>query len=336
MPQQNLLGTWEQWSRLVDFIPLVNPTAEESRSVAKRQQGKHKHLSIVYAQANQTLSQVYQDTLQRCEVADEQLTQERRTSSSGCGPADQSRSRSRTSSRGRSARATGEPGHARVQGEAQRLQNAVIDYAARLARANGGSAAEHFVEWQRSGGVYRRRATEALRDWIGSGSRRHRTRAGHAEPHPGQLHGAVEGRPAADPPGHREQHDWCVRLPVPPRPRFFPADSHAPEGWSRFEELNMERTVHLNDELARRRRENSASRSACSRWAAPQAEGRRTSGRLPAKTFGMEFWYRERVDHAAGVQRELLPVARLAAQGLVSSSTMGRCTSTAPSRPRAR
>jgi hypothetical protein len=72
--QQNLLGTWEQWSRLADFIPLVKPPAEKSQWQARPEAGKYKHVSVVYAQANQTLSQVYKDTLERCEVADEQLT----------------------------------------------------------------------------------------------------------------------------------------------------------------------------------------------------------------------------------------------------------------------
>src|SRR6266702_1015587 len=54
--QQQLLGGWEQWSRLVDFIPLPNPTPVTSRWTARRGQGKYKHVSVVYGQEGRTLS----------------------------------------------------------------------------------------------------------------------------------------------------------------------------------------------------------------------------------------------------------------------------------------
>ena len=44
-------------------------------------------------------------------------------------------------------------------------ENAVIDYAVRLARANNGTSAD-LIEWSRSGGIYKQRANQALRDWI--------------------------------------------------------------------------------------------------------------------------------------------------------------------------
>ena len=50
-------------------------------------------------------------------------------------------------------------------------ENAVIDYATRLARSNNGTAAD-LIEWTRSGGIYKQRANQALRDWIGTGTRR--------------------------------------------------------------------------------------------------------------------------------------------------------------------
>ena len=76
MYQSHLLGTWENWSRIVDFIPLQNPNPETSRWKRERDPGaKHKHTQIVYAQAGRTLSQTYADTLNNCEVADDELTE---------------------------------------------------------------------------------------------------------------------------------------------------------------------------------------------------------------------------------------------------------------------
>jgi hypothetical protein len=75
MYQQNLLGNWEQWSKLVDFVPLINPKPEDNRWTKKSGEGKYKHVSVVYGQAGQTLSKVYEDTLRLCEVADDDLTE---------------------------------------------------------------------------------------------------------------------------------------------------------------------------------------------------------------------------------------------------------------------
>ncbi|MFD2091136.1 hypothetical protein [Blastococcus deserti] len=167
--QQNLLGSWEQWSRLVDFIPLGVPSAEGSRWSATRGQGKHKHVSVVFAQANQTLSHVYRDTLERCEVADEPLTEQqqkivdrmRELLTENVEVEDFITGEKRV-----------EPRESRAmiayKEKRSAYDNAVTDYASRLARANNGTAAD-LIEWQRSGGIYRRRATDALRDWIATG-----------------------------------------------------------------------------------------------------------------------------------------------------------------------
>jgi hypothetical protein len=167
--QQNLLGSWEQWSNLVNFIPLPVPSAESSRWTATSGQGKHKHVSVVYGQANQTLSNMYRDTLQRCEVADEPLTPEqqklvdrmRQLLTENVEVEDFITGEKRV-----------EPRESRAmiayKEKRSAYDNAVTDYAARLARANNGTAAD-LIEWQRSGGIYRRRATEALRDWIATG-----------------------------------------------------------------------------------------------------------------------------------------------------------------------
>jgi len=50
----------------------------------------------------------------------------------------------------------------------QVYEDAVIEYATNLAQANNGTA-EDLIRWQQTGGLYKRRATEALRDWIANG-----------------------------------------------------------------------------------------------------------------------------------------------------------------------
>ena len=49
-----------------------------------------------------------------------------------------------------------------------KYENAVADYAARLARSQTGSAADR-IEWNRSGGIYRARARQSLQDWVSRG-----------------------------------------------------------------------------------------------------------------------------------------------------------------------
>jgi hypothetical protein len=167
--QQNLLGTWEQWSRLADFIPLVKPPAEKSQWQARPETGKYKHVSVIYAQANQTLSQVYKDTLERCEVADEQLTEEQEKLVERMRALLVEEVEVEDFLTGEKKK---EPRESRAmiayKEKRNNYENAVTDYAARLARANSGTAAD-LIEWQRTGGIYRRRATEALRDWIATG-----------------------------------------------------------------------------------------------------------------------------------------------------------------------
>ncbi len=169
MYQQQLLGSWEQWSRLVDFIPLPVPTEASARWTATGNQGKYKHVSVVYGQSGHRLSDMYEDTLRRCEVAAEELTAEEQ--------ALVERMRSLlTETVEVEDFLTGEKkqeqrdSRVMVAYKAKRseYENAVTDYAGRLARANTGSA-QDLIEWQRSGGIYRRRATEALREWESAG-----------------------------------------------------------------------------------------------------------------------------------------------------------------------
>lgn len=169
MYQQQLLGGWEQWSRLVDFIPLVDPQASQSRWKAQADQGKHKHTSIVYAQAGQTLSQVYADTLERCDVAAEDLTPEQQKIVDRMKALLQEEVEVEDFLTGEK---TTEFRESRVmlayKDKRLAYENAVIEYAARLARANNGTAAD-MIEWTRSGGIYKQRANQALRDWIATG-----------------------------------------------------------------------------------------------------------------------------------------------------------------------
>ncbi|MEZ5865423.1 MAG: hypothetical protein R3D25_15660 [Geminicoccaceae bacterium] len=167
MYQQGLLGSWEQWSRLVDKIPLPKTKAIEWSP--QRGAGKYKHISVVYAQNNRNLSDVYADTLRLCEMADDALTDEQK----------------KLIERMRALLSvqvevedflTGEktmeprpsPAMLAYDTKKQAYEDAVIEYATKLAQANNGSAGD-MIEWQQSGGIYKRRATEALRDWIANG-----------------------------------------------------------------------------------------------------------------------------------------------------------------------
>ncbi|MEL7376952.1 MAG: hypothetical protein AAFN65_08340 [Bacteroidota bacterium] len=167
MYQQGLLGSWEQWSRLVDKIPLSQTSPIEWSG--DRGSGKYKHISVVYSQTNRDLSDVYSDTLRLCEVADDELTAEQK----------------KLIERMRALLSvevevedflTGEkikeprpsPAMLAYTTKKQAYEDAVIEYATKLAQANDGSAAD-LIEWQQSGGIYKRRATEALRDWISNG-----------------------------------------------------------------------------------------------------------------------------------------------------------------------
>ncbi len=170
--QSNLLGSWEQWSRLVDFIPLVNPRPEQTTPTTHSGQGKHKHVSVIYGQANQRLSQVYQDTLTRCWVADDPLTDEQKQMVERMKRLLQEEVEVEDLLTGEKKKEFRESRVMTMYKEKQlAYENAVIDYAARLARANNGTAAD-LIEWNRSGGIYKQRATAALRDWIANGYKR--------------------------------------------------------------------------------------------------------------------------------------------------------------------
>jgi hypothetical protein len=171
MYQQHLLGSWEQWSRLVDFIPLMNPTEKEMSWSSTDDQGSQGHKGVVYGQAGQTLSQVYKDTLERCLVANEPLTAQQ----------EQIIERMRKLLQVEVEREdflTGEIKKEIVDSPAITLynekklayENAVVDFASRLARAQTGTAAD-LIEWSRSGGIYRQRAMQARRDWAATGNK---------------------------------------------------------------------------------------------------------------------------------------------------------------------
>ncbi len=171
MYQQHLLGSWEQWSRLVDFIPLINMTEAQMSWSATDDQGSQGHKGVVYGQAGQTLSQVYSDTLDRCLVADEPLTAKQEEIVERMKKLLQIEVE-------REDFLTGETRTEVVDSPAMTLyndkklvyENAVIDYASRLARANSGDAAD-LIEWNRSGGVFRERALQARRDWQATGNK---------------------------------------------------------------------------------------------------------------------------------------------------------------------
>jgi hypothetical protein len=171
MYQQHLLGSWEQWSRLVDFIPLMSPTAAEMSWTASDDQGSQGHKGVVYGQAGQTLSQVYKDTLERCLVAEEPLTDQQKA------VIERMRKLLQVEIE-REDFLTGEVKKEVIDSPAMTLynekkltyENAVVDYASRLARAQTGTAAD-LIEWTRSGGVFKQRAMQARRDWTATGNK---------------------------------------------------------------------------------------------------------------------------------------------------------------------
>lgn len=175
--QQQLIGGWEQWSRLVDFIPMPNPNPTNNIWSMKPGQGKYKHVSVVYGQEGRTLSQVYQDTLVRCEVADDELTDEQKKLIERMRALLQEQVEVEDFLTGEKKIEIRE---SRVMAAYKQKQtayeNAVIDYAVRLARANNGTAAD-LVEWTRSGGIYKQRANAALEEWIATGYKRDVERA---------------------------------------------------------------------------------------------------------------------------------------------------------------
>lgn len=169
--QQYLLGAWEQWSRLVDFVPLVNPTADQMTWTARPGQGAKKHVGIVYGQAGQVLSNIYKDTLERCLVADEPITPQQQSIIDRMKALLQVETETEdflTGEKVKEIRAS--PAMTQYNAKKLAYENAVIDYASRLARANNGSAAE-MVEWSRSGGIYKQRALQALADWQATGAK---------------------------------------------------------------------------------------------------------------------------------------------------------------------
>lgn len=169
MYQQHLLGSWEQWSRLVDFIPVVNPTQADTAIAQSEVDTKNKYVSLVYGQAGQTLSQVYLDTLQRCLVAKEDLTEQQQKIVERMKALLVEEVEVEDFLSGETKTEIRESKVMQVYNEKKvKYENAVIDYAARLARANSGSAAD-LIEWTRSGGIIKQRAIQARRDWIATG-----------------------------------------------------------------------------------------------------------------------------------------------------------------------
>jgi len=171
MYQQALLGSWEQWSRLVDFIPIMDPAEEDSAWSASSNQGSQGHKGIVYGQAGQTLSQIYKDTLVRCLVAEEPLTPEQERIIERMRALLQVEVEKEDFLTGDKVKEVIDSPALTLYNEKKLVyENYVIDYASRLARANTGTA-QDLIEWQQSGGVYKQRALQALRDWQANGNK---------------------------------------------------------------------------------------------------------------------------------------------------------------------
>lgn len=171
MYQQHLLGSWEQWSRLVDFIPLVNPSDDDMGWSSSDDEGEFGHKGVVYAQAGQRLSDVYRDTLERCLVAEEKLTEQQQKTIERMRRLLQVEVERENFLTGNMEKEIVESPAMTLYNEKKvRYENAVIDYATRLAKANSGSA-QDLIEWNQSGGIYRERAMRARQDWQATGNK---------------------------------------------------------------------------------------------------------------------------------------------------------------------
>jgi len=172
MYQQQLLGSWEQWSRLVDFIPMVNPSLDDMTWAPQDDQGSQRHIGIVYAQAGQRLSQVYKDTLERCMVADEPLTEEQQQLLERMRKLLQVEKQEEDFLTGEvTSRFVDSPAMTLYKQKKSEYENRVLEFAAGLRRANSGTAGDA-VEWSQSGGILRNRALDALQDWQAMGNKR--------------------------------------------------------------------------------------------------------------------------------------------------------------------
>ena len=169
--QQTLLGSWEQWSRLVDFIPILNATPDDSAWSATNDQGSQGHKGIVYGQAGQTLSWIYKDTLERCLVAREDLSEAQKAMLGRMRALLQIEVEKQDFLTGETVTEIVDSPALTLYNEKKLVyENYVIDYASRLARSNNGTA-QDLIEWQQSGGIYKQRALQALRDWQANGNK---------------------------------------------------------------------------------------------------------------------------------------------------------------------
>lgn len=243
MYQQHLLGSWEQWSRLVDFIPLVNPSANDTLVTTRSEEGAHKHTSLVYAQSGQTLSKVYEDTLDRCEVAQEELTEQQKKIIERMKALLQEEVEVEDFLTGEKKTEIRESRVMKAYKEKRTLyENAVIDYASRLARANNSTAAE-LIEWTRSGGIYKQRAISARRDWIANGYKNDVERAQATINHIlGSSMVAWKDRLVQDVKDIQDNVSGAYGYPFFPA-AILPGSFARNEGWSKFEERELHKKV---------------------------------------------------------------------------------------------
>ena len=112
---------------------------------------------------------MYGDTLDRCWVADEQLTDRQREMIERSRALLQETVEVEDFLTGERRQEVRESRVMKAYKEyATEYENAVVQYAVGLARAQSGTAAD-LIEWNRSGGILRQRAMRARSDWVGMG-----------------------------------------------------------------------------------------------------------------------------------------------------------------------
>ena len=246
MYQQHLLGSWEQWSRLVDFIPLVNPSLDDTLVARRKQEGAHKHTSLVYAQSGQTLSKVYEDTLLRCAVAQEELSEQQQKIIERMKALLQEKVEVEDFLTGEKKEEIRESRVMKAYKEKRvAYENAVIDYASRQARANNGTSAE-LIEWTRSGGIYKQRAISARRDWIANGYKNDVERAQATINH--ILGGSMvewKDRLLQDVSDIQDNVSGVYGYPFFPA-AILPGSFARNEGWAKFDERELHKKVRTS------------------------------------------------------------------------------------------
>jgi hypothetical protein len=164
-----LLSNWEEWSNLVNFVPLM-PSEKIMGWRKANSPTEAGRTSVAYGQAGVKLSSVYKDSLTMCEVADMPLTAEQ------AALIEKSKAFLMVEEEIDDPKdfLSPSPRKIKVQKESavmeryreylSKFDDAVCDYSTAWAASQTGDLAAKII-WNRSGGLKKRAALRALADW---------------------------------------------------------------------------------------------------------------------------------------------------------------------------